>query len=247
VRPRTQTVDGVSATGNWFDHVAEAYDGSLPRHVQEHYLRKRVRLLRGIFSGKNVLDVGCGTGALVAAMRRAGVPATGCDRSGGMLAVMRRLGRGTAAQADCTRLPFRSRAFDGAVCVAMLHHLGEADAAGAVREMVRVTGPGGRIVVWDHNPLNPYWPFLMRRVPQDTGSERLWRASEVVRLLRGFGVRECRVMRMGLVPDFASPSWLPVFALAERILESLPLVRRLAAHNVVVARKSATPGTSDNG
>ena len=39
--------------------------------------------------------------------------------------------------------------------------------------MVRVARPGGRILVWDHNPRNPYWGRLMARVPQDTGEERL--------------------------------------------------------------------------
>ena len=35
------------------------------------------------------------------------------------------------------------------------------------------TRPGGRVLVWDHNPRNPYWGRLMARVPQDTGEERL--------------------------------------------------------------------------
>jgi hypothetical protein len=39
--------------------------------------------------------------------------------------------------------------------------------------MGRVVRPAGYVLIWDHNPLNPYWPILMKRVPQDHGDERL--------------------------------------------------------------------------
>jgi SAM-dependent methyltransferase len=48
------------------------------------------------------------------------------------------------AAADAGALPFPDGTFDSAFCVAVLQHIG--DVAGAVREMVRVTRPGGRIV-----------------------------------------------------------------------------------------------------
>jgi hypothetical protein len=105
-------------------------------------------------------------------------------------------------------------------------------------EMVRITRPGGRILVWDHNPLNPYWSLLMRRVPQDTGAERLVPLSELVAGLRDAGAEPVRIERLGLMPEFV-PRWLirPAAAV-ERAVEATPGLRRFCAHNVVLAIKS---------
>ncbi len=103
--------------------------------------------------------------------------------------------------------------------------------------MVRVARPGGRVVVWDHNPRNPYWPLLMAHAPQDTGEERLIPPDELLRALRSTTVREVRVLKSGFMPEFM-PKWLMGPARwGEAFLELLPLVREFAAHNVVIARK----------
>ena len=103
--------------------------------------------------------------------------------------------------------------------------------------MVRVARPGGRVLVWDHNPRNPYWGRLMARVPQDTGDERLIPEREVIDGLRGAGAEIVRSEQLGLVPDFVPPAGLPAAAALERGVERTPLIRRLAAHNVVLAAK----------
>lgn len=221
-----------------FDEIADRYDETIPCHVSAHYLRKRVAVMRALFGEGCVLDVGCGTGALAQALNAAGTRAFGVDGSAEMLRVMRSRRRGQGVRALSPRLPFRTNAFDGAVCVAVLHHLAEAAAVSAtVAEMVRVTRPGGHVVIWDHNPANPYWPHIMARVPQDRGDERLVSEGEIVAALRDAGVERCRVCKMGLVPDFA-PKWLLwLFGAMEFVFERTPLLRMLCAHNVVVARK----------
>jgi hypothetical protein len=123
--------------------------------------------------------------------------------------------------------------------VATLHHLGEPELVKAtIEEMVRVTARGGLTVIWDHNPLNPYWPLLMSRVPQDADVHRLVPLREILATLRGLPGLSVRYRRSGWVPDFA-PRWsLRLFALVERTLEALPGVRALSAHNVVLVRKT---------
>ena len=72
------------------------------------------------------------------------------------------------------QIPFGDKQFDLVYSVAVFHHLEtKENVRRAIREMVRVTKPGGEIVIWDHNPLNPLWPALMKRWPQDHGDERL--------------------------------------------------------------------------
>ncbi len=77
-------------TSSHFDEIAGEYDESLPAHVVEHYLRKRVAFVLEHCPRGRGLDVGCGTGVLAARLADAGYEMTGVDPSEGMLDVMRR-------------------------------------------------------------------------------------------------------------------------------------------------------------
>jgi SAM-dependent methyltransferase len=226
-------------TSSHFDLIAEEYDESLPAHVVEHYLRKRTRYVVEHCPRGKGLDVGCGTGVLAARLAAAGYEMTGVDPSGGMLDVLRRdAPQVTAIEASGTDLPFEDDTFDMVLTVAALHHIAEpADVRRTLGEMVRVLRPGGRVVVWDHNPRNPYWSHLMARVPQDTGEERLIPEEEVLGGLRAAGAEVLSSDQLGMVPDFTPPRALRAVAAAERAVERTPLVRRLGAHNVVLATK----------
>jgi ubiquinone/menaquinone biosynthesis C-methylase UbiE len=222
-----------------FDEIAHAYDASLPAHVVEHYLRKRTRFVVEHCPRGDGLDVGCGTGVLAGRLAQAGYAMTGVDPSEGMLEVLRVHAPQVHAQAASgTALPFPDASFDLVLTVAVLHHIAAPDdVRGALAEMVRVARPGARVLVWDHNPRNPYWGPLMRRVPQDTGEERLIGEAEVVGGLRAAGARILLSRPLGWVPDFVPRRALGAAAALERGLEAVPLLRRLGASNVVLATK----------
>ena len=223
-----------------FDEVAEVYDESLPAHVTAHYLGKRTRFILAVCPPPaRVLDVGCGTGALAAELTARGYEVTGLDPSEGMLSVLaERAPEVRAVQASATEMPFDDGEFDLSVSVATMHHIADPDAVRrALAEMVRVVRPGGKVIVWDHNPRNPYWPYLMKRVPQDRGDERLVGVDELVGGLHGGGAGSVSVQQLGMVPDFVPERLLGAAAAAERAAERAPGLRRLLAHNVVVAKR----------
>ncbi len=226
---------GVSSSH--FDAIASAYDESLPAHVVEHYLQKRLAFVHAHCPGGRALDVGCGTGTLAARLAASGYEVAGIDPSEGMLEVLReRTPAVEAVRAEGTAIPFPDDSFDVVLSVAVMHHI--ADAAGVrgtLAEMTRVTRPGGRILVWDHNPRNPYWRVLMARVPQDTGEERLIPEDELLDGLTAAGARTLLSTQLGLVPDFVPRAALRAAAGAERAVERTPLARRLCAHNVILA------------
>jgi SAM-dependent methyltransferase len=226
-------------TSSHFDAIAGVYDESLPAHVVEHYLDKRVRFVLEHCPRGRGLDVGCGTGMLAARLAVAGYAMTGVDPSEGMLTVLRERNPAVeAARAPGSALPFRDGAFDVVLSVATLHHVADPpEVRRTLAEMVRVARPGGRILVWDHNPRNPYWGRLMARVPQDTGEERLIPADEVTGGLRAGGAEIVLSTQLGMVPDFTPPRALRLAAAAERAFERTPLARRVCAHNVVLAAK----------
>ena len=227
--------------GAHFDQIAERYNASLPTHVIAHYLTKRINMVRSLVPPPGpLLDVGCGTGMLAWGLTGAGYTVTGLDASQGMLEeapMDRPFGR---LLGSATHLPFRDGAFPAIITVAMLHHIAEpGPVAAAVREIVRVVAPGGAAIIWDHNPLNPYWPYLMRRLPQDDEDTRLVPAEEILAAVGRPAGCTVTLHRSGWIPEFA-PAWsLPALQLLERGLEAAPFVRERSAHNVVVVRKHA--------
>lgn len=95
--------------------------------------------------GTSVADVGCGPKSWTWEI---GLEPLGVDVWPAYTAAYKKAGM-PAVTASIVALPFRNRVFDGLWCFATLHHLSDAEARGAVRELVRTCKPGGYIVVWD--------------------------------------------------------------------------------------------------
>jgi SAM-dependent methyltransferase len=219
--------------------VAHEYDDVFPKHVAEHYIDKRTGLIKKLLPfGGLVLDVGCGTGQLGAAIASEGYDVFGVDLSAQMIARARERGLAGTCAGVTTALAFEDNSFDLALTVATLHHLETPErVAATISEMGRVVKRGGFVVLWDHNPANPYWPILMKRVPQDSGDERLVPLEELLHDVRMAGLAPHTVMRSGFTPDFLPARLSGVWRWIERAVEITPGVNALAAHNVVVARK----------
>jgi SAM-dependent methyltransferase len=120
-------------------------------------LAARVLDLAAPGRSSTIVDVGCGNGMYLAELARRGFRGRvlGVDLSFGMLAAARqRLATAPTqaasapvalANADATALPLRDGAADLAFAMHMLYHV--PDPADALRELRRVTRPGGRVVI----------------------------------------------------------------------------------------------------
>jgi len=97
--------------------------------------------LAGVAPGLRVLDVGCGNGAYLQALRDRHAAAVGVDLSPGML---RAAGHREVLNADVVALPMRDASFDIVLAPHMLYHV--ANRAQAIRELRRVLVPRGRLV-----------------------------------------------------------------------------------------------------
>ncbi|MFD0352364.1 class I SAM-dependent DNA methyltransferase [Streptomyces sp. NPDC127110] len=151
-----QPADPVLA--NDYDSFAEVYSAENENSlVNAYYERPALLALAGDVAGRQVLDAGCGSGPLSAALRDRGAVVTGIDASAGMLALARRrLGDGVALhQVDLNDpLPFDDDAFDDVVASLVLHYL--EDWAPTLAELRRVIRPGGRLIASVDHPFVAY-------------------------------------------------------------------------------------------
>lgn len=102
--------------------------------------------------GERVLDVGCGNGAYVDALRRKGATAFGIDPAEASVRRARSVG-GLLSVADGRRLPFDAGRFDTILCHRTLYLV--PDPLHVVHELNRVLRPGGRVVFSTSNDRSP--------------------------------------------------------------------------------------------
>ena len=139
---------------NDYDSFAEAYTASNETNlINAYYERPAMLALAGDVAGRRILDAGCGSSPLFAALRDRGAIVTGIDKSAGMLEqARRRLGDDADLQVAelGSPLPFPDDTFDDVTASLVLHYL--EDWGPALAELRRVLKPGGRLIVSVNHP-----------------------------------------------------------------------------------------------
>lgn len=137
-----------------YDAFAEAYDAeNASSLVNAYYERPAMIALAGDVRGRRILDAGCGSGPLSAALRERGAEMSGFDGSPAMIELARRrLGDAVPLEvADLAEpLPYDDDSFDDVVASLVLHYL--EDWSGPLAELRRVLKPGGRLIVSVNHP-----------------------------------------------------------------------------------------------
>jgi SAM-dependent methyltransferase len=141
------------------------------------------------------LDVGCGTGVMLANLRDGGIDAAGCDYSAQALSFCRRRGLERLVRADATRLPLAADSFDLVLALDVVEHLD--DDVACVREMARVCRPGGHVLV--HVPA---FPLLWNAKDVLNHHRRRYRRAAMQRLIESSGliVEHVRYVNVFLFP-----------------------------------------------
>jgi SAM-dependent methyltransferase len=152
--------------------AAETYERLfVPAEFQEW--TPRVAAAAGVRAGQRVLDVACGTGVLARDVARLVGPSgsvIGLDAGAGMLAVAARLAPTIEwHQGTAEALPFERDSFDAVVSQFGLMFF--RDRILALREMMRVLRPGGRmaVAVWDSLEHTPAYADLVALIDRVAG------------------------------------------------------------------------------
>lgn len=145
--------DEPSATRAYYDEFADRYeahrDGNDPGGYHDLVDDLEVAFVERFGRGRDVLEVGCGTGLLLRRIEQFARSARGVDLSPGMLAQARARGL-DALVASATDLPFPDETFDVACSFKVLAHVPEIHRA--LDEMARVLRPGGHLLAEFYNP-----------------------------------------------------------------------------------------------
>ncbi|MBO0679173.1 demethylmenaquinone methyltransferase [Mycolicibacterium sp. S2-37] len=154
-----------------FDAVARRYDltNTVLSLGQDRFWRRQTRAALGIGPGDRVLDLAAGTAVSTAELAASGAWCVAADFSVGMLSAGRRRELPKVA-GDATKLPFADESFDAVTISFGLRNV--VDHSAGLREMARVTRPGGRLVVCEFaTPTNHafatlYKEYLMQALPR---------------------------------------------------------------------------------
>jgi demethylmenaquinone methyltransferase / 2-methoxy-6-polyprenyl-1,4-benzoquinol methylase len=138
-----------------FDGLADRYDllNDVLSMGQDRHWRRVVAAVVAAGPGELVLDLAAGTGTSSRAFTGAGARCVACDFSLGMLQAGKRkpATRVRFAAGDALALPFSDRCFDAVTISFGLRNVVDPDAA--LAEMLRVTRPGGRLVICEFGHL----------------------------------------------------------------------------------------------
>jgi SAM-dependent methyltransferase len=110
--------------------------------------------------GKDVVDIGCGDGALVRELARLGARVYGIEISESRLAAAVANDGGTGARylvGRAQELPLPDASVDAAIFMCTLHHVPPADLIRSLREAARVLRPGGLVYVAEPLPEGDYF------------------------------------------------------------------------------------------
>jgi SAM-dependent methyltransferase len=164
-------------------------------------------------AGQRVLDVGCGPGALTRELvdRTGAANVAAIDPMTAFTDAVRERCPGVDVRVGPAEdLPFADDAFDAAAAQLVVHFM--ADPVAGLREMGRVTRPGGAVAacVWDYGtggaPLAVFWRAVRDLDPGAPGEEALAGAREgdLVALFDEAGLVEVRGGTVSTVVDFES-------------------------------------------
>ena len=134
----------------YFDEVAHQWEIMREGFFSED-IKEKAFSVAGVQAGKKAADIGAGTGFITEGLIRKGLQVIAVDQSDTMLAEMKRRFAAVDGidyhQGEAEKLPVPDETVDYAFANMYLHHV--ESPLKAIREMVRILKPGGKLVITD--------------------------------------------------------------------------------------------------
>ena len=200
-------VDPAEESSRWHAS-ADDYDAWFDRPWGRHATAIEHDVLlqaTGPVAGHQVIDAGCGTGRFTRRLEADGATVIAIDRDRAALDLTGRRTRAPRLVADVHVLPIATASVDLACAVTVCEFAAEPGAV--IAELVRVTRPGGRVVIGSINPHSPWGRWNREQLNQPSWSNARFLDRDS---LTGIGRRHGRVeLHRGLYsPTSAAPPTL---------------------------------------
>lgn len=190
-----------------------------------YFAEMKVRLLKQLEPDAEalVLDLGCGDGATELFMQKyfPSWMVEGIDVSEKSIAVARErdLENANYRLYNGEHIPFRDNHFDVVFMAGVLHHVSAEFHMRIINEIYRVMKPGGRLFLYEHNPLNPVTRHLVNTCVFDKDA-KLLSFNYCSRLLRSGGMK---IVKRRFIIFFPRKSFWTKLIFLEKYLTWLPL------------------------
>ena len=169
------------------------------------------------------LDLGCGDGTTEVFIDKhfpaVTVEAVDVSQASILEAEKKKLKRASFTVYDGETIPFEDNCFDMVLIASVMHHIAFNLHESLIKETLRVLKPGGRIYIFEHNPLNPFTRYLVKTCAFDRDA-RLLSHGYCKRLLTGAGYREVNTHFLLFFPRM---KWIAPLLRREQSLGWLPL------------------------
>lgn len=224
-----------------FDKFADEYLETHARNIKvsgeapEYFARYKIDEIRRVWTARGrpeprvIVDFGAGIGASAPHLRRAfpNADIVGLDISDRSLAIARSRHPGVARfeRYDGGALPLPDGAADLVFSACVFHHIEADEHVGLMREIRRVLAPGGALVIFEHNPVNPVTRYIVATCPFDENA---------VLIPAGALRQRCRTAGFGKV-EVAYTGFFPHALAALRALEPAMKTLPVGAQYYVLA------------
>jgi len=209
-----------------FDVIADKYDEVLESTIGKYggnisyYSEHKIVLMRKYLklNGKKILEFGCGSGRNIKHIQKyfPESEVCGCDLSRKSLMIARRDNPGVKFY-EIQDLLAQNRSYDVILIAGVLHHIAPSERGHIFSQINSLLIEAGRIMVFEHNPLNPFTLRIVRECPFDKGVTLIKPREMRLRFAQaGFKSEYLRYC-------FLFPAGLRIFSPLERLVSPIPL------------------------
>lgn len=198
--------------------------------------------MANIVKGRNILEIGCGTGMFTKKISRNRADITAIDISHDLLRKAKQeidLPEIEFVLSDIEQLPFNNKTFDAVIGICVLHHL-NMDAI--LPEVKRVLKKDGRIVFCEPNMLNPQLliqknvrPIKKIKILGETLDETAFFRWPLSNILKKVGFTDISIVPFDFLHPWTPPFMIRAINMIGLLAEKTPLLKEIAGSLIISA------------
>jgi SAM-dependent methyltransferase len=216
-----------------FDKFADEYltthqgNIAISGETPDYFARYKIEIVRrrwsrqGLAEPRAILDFGAGVGNslphLATHFPAAAITALDVSARSLALAAARFPGAASFVRHDGGLLPVADGAFDLILSACVFHHIPPDEHVGLLSQLRRALAPGGRLFIFEHNPVNPVTRYIVSTCPFDEGAVLI--PSGLLRNRQ----RQAGFTRVARAYAAFFPAALKALRPLERLMTSIPL------------------------